>query len=223
MINTPFGLFRYNFLPFGLNVAPAIFQECINGILDGLNGIEVYQDDIFVHGVSRHDNNKRLLQLFGRFVEYYVAVNPSKCKFAVQRFDCLGFTVDKSGFYPDKKRLNYLVEMQSPSNCCQLRSIMGAIQYYSRFIPNFAGIAECLFELQNAPNFQWNSMHEQTLRKLLAFLNAEAILQPFAPRMHSTLITDASPSGIAAVLEQEGRPVVYISRRLSTALRSSWC
>ena len=217
VINTPFGLFLHNFLPFGLNVAPAIFQDTINAILVGLHGVEVYQDDIFVHGSNRLEHDQRLLSLFRRFATHNVAVNPSKCNFAVRQFDCLGFTVDEFGFSPNKKRLHSLVNVKSPSNVKELRSIMGAIQYYSRFVPNFAKYAVCLFDLHNADILCRSAEHEASLRQLLSFLNSDAVLRPFSAKLHSTVITDASPTGIAAVLEQEGHPILCISRRLSKA------
>ncbi|MBM6549407.1 reverse transcriptase family protein, partial [Streptococcus dysgalactiae] len=103
VITTPFGLFRYNFLPFGLNVSPAIFQDIMNQIVKGLDGVEVYQDDIFVHAPDKQTHDAHLLSLLKRFVEFNVAVNPKKCEFSVSRFSCLGYVVDADGFRPDDK------------------------------------------------------------------------------------------------------------------------
>ena len=65
--------------------------------------------------------------------------------------------------------------------------------------------------------FCWTSKQEQAFRDLLACISSNVVLKPFSPKIHSTLITDASPIGLGAVLEQEGRPVVCISRLLSKA------
>ena len=63
----------------------------------------------------------------------------------------------------------------------------------------------------------WSCDSEKTLRSLLGLLNSELILKPFSPKHHSTVITDASPTGIGAVLEQNERPVICISRKLTKA------
>ena len=66
-INTPFGLFRYNFLPFGLSVSPAIFQKVMNIITTNLDGVSVYQDDVIVHAPTKNLHDERLCALLERF------------------------------------------------------------------------------------------------------------------------------------------------------------
>ena len=99
----------------------------------------------------------------------------------------------------------------------ELRSILGALQYYSRFIPNFSQKASDLFDILSNKSFYWHAELEKQLRCLLNYLQSDALLKPFSPKLHSTIITDASPSGIGAILEQAGRPVIDVSRRLSKA------
>ena len=89
-INTPFGLFRYKFLPFGLSVSPAIFQDVMNKIVAGIEGVVVYQDDIIVYGPDKATHTDRLLALLGRLANVNVAINPKKCLFSVDHFTCLG-------------------------------------------------------------------------------------------------------------------------------------
>ena len=218
-INTPFGLFRYRFLPFGLSVSPAIFQQVMNNIVCGINGVEVYQDDIIVHGSSKVSHDDTLHKLFRRFFKYNVAVNPQKCSFTVPNFECLGYIVDGNGFKPDPNRLTPLTNAPSPHTMTELRSLVGALQYYARFIPQFSDKASCLFEILSNDSFEWKLEHENCLRSLLEFLKSDAILKPFSPNLPSTLITDALPIGIGAVSEQGGKPVICVSRKLTSAER----
>jgi transposase InsO family protein len=97
--------------------------------------------------------------------------------------------------------------------------MLGCFQYYSRFIPDFTIIAEPLFSLQTAKDFIWNSSHLAALQQLKLKLSSNPILRPFSPALKSTVITDASPVGLGAILEQDGYPVICISRRLSSAER----
>ncbi|CAH8568515.1 unnamed protein product [Dicrocoelium dendriticum] len=216
-INTPFGLYRYRFLPFGLNVSPAIFQDVMNSIVKDLKGVEVYQDDVFVHAINKPTHDYRLLALLTRFKDANVNINPKKCLIGVHEISCLGYQVTSEGFKPDPDRIKQLVDVKSPTNVHELRSLMGALQYYSKFIPGFASIADPLFTLLNDKSFVWLDRHEHVLRKLLKILASGCVLHTFSPKLTTVLFTDASPTGIGAVLEQNGHPVLCISRRLSHA------
>ncbi|MBM6549372.1 RNA-directed DNA polymerase [Streptococcus dysgalactiae subsp. equisimilis] len=216
-INTLFGLYRYRFLLFGLSVSPAIFQDIMNATVDSLDGVEIYQDDVIIHASDKKTHDERLMALLQCFKEANVRVNPQKWALGVTEFNCLRYHVSPTGFRPDMNRLKGLVDVTSPSNIHELRSVMGALQYYSKFIPNFASVADPLFILLNSKDFAWTTTHEKVLRKLLSILTTDAILHPFNPKQRPVLITDASPSGIGAVLEQNGYPVVCISRRLTKA------
>ena len=187
----------------------------MNDLTRGIPGVEVYQDDVIVHASSKSVHDSQLLQLFRKFCEHNVAVNPKKCSFSVSNFEC--YVVDGTGYKPDPNRLKPLAKACSPTNIHELRSLVGALQYYSRFIPNFSSRASPLFLLLSSDNFVWSGVHERCLRDILSFLQSEAVLRPFSPRNSSVLITDASPEGIGAVLEQNGHPVVCVSRRLTPA------
>ena len=216
-INTPFGLFKYNFLPFGLSPSPAIFQRVIDSIIQGLNGVAVYQDDVIVHADSDDQHDDRLLKLFRKFAEVNIAINPKKCIFKVSKIQCLGYTIDANGYRPNPDKMNAIVKVQSPTNMHELRSLLGSVQYYSRFIPNFSQKAYCLFDLLSAKSFRWETKHETSLRHILNILQSETVLRTFSPNAKTTLITDASPFGLGAILEQNGFPIICISRRLSVA------
>ena len=77
-INTPFGLFQYNFLPFGLSISPEIFQSIINSVLQDLLGVKAYQDDIIVYGDSKSTRDLCLLKLLQRLYDRNVTINPNK-------------------------------------------------------------------------------------------------------------------------------------------------
>ncbi|CAH8641808.1 unnamed protein product [Schistosoma rodhaini] len=175
-INTPFGLFKYNFLPFGLSCSPAIFQEVMNKIVSDIEGVEVYQDDLIVHGADKVVHDQRLIALLRRLIEKNITVNPNKCSFSVSSFECLGYLVDGNGFRPDMKRLAPLTNAPSPKNITELRSLVGALQYYSRFIPNFSCRANCLFNILTSNLFKWGEEQESCLRSLLKFLQSDAVL-----------------------------------------------
>ncbi len=100
------------------------------------------------------------------------------------------------------------VESKSPTNIAELGSITSALQYYSRSVPRFAAKGNCLFKLQAA-----NS--NNALGSLLNFLATDAVVRPYSTTIPPILTTDATYLGLGAILEQEGRSVLCVSRRLT--------
>ncbi len=128
-------------------MSPSIFQKTINGIINGIDGVVAYRNDVIVFATDQVTLNRQLSTLLHHFIQYNVRINDEKCKFGVNRINCLGIK-------PDPERLAPLLRAKSPSNVNQLRSAIGAIQYYSRFIPRFAERASSLFE-----EFTWTKEH----------------------------------------------------------------
>ncbi|CAH8653383.1 unnamed protein product [Schistosoma haematobium] len=190
----------------------AIFQEVVNKVVGDLEDVEVYQDDLIVHGSDKVVHDEGLIALLRRLIEKNIKTNPNKCSFYVSSFECL---VDGNGFGRDMKRIAPLTSAPSPKNLTELCSLVGALQYYSRFIPNFSCRANCLFNILTSNSFKWSEEQESCSRNLLKFLQSDAFPRMYSPSVHSVLITGASPVGIGAVLEQEGRPVICVSYKLT--------
>ncbi|KAA3671015.1 uncharacterized protein DEA37_0002930, partial [Paragonimus westermani] len=112
-----------------------------------------------------------------------------------------------------------LVNAPSSTNLHELRSVLGALQYYSCFSPNFAQRATSFFVMSPISNFPWSAKDEKTFRTLLRHLQTTAVLFPFSVKDQPSVITDAPSTRTGAVLEQCGIPVIYISRRLSKTER----
>ncbi|VDO89671.1 unnamed protein product [Schistosoma margrebowiei] len=119
----------------------------MNKVVSDLEGVEVYQNDLIVHGSDKVVHDERLIALLHRLIEKNITVNPNKCSFCVSSFECLGYLVDGNGFRPDMKRLAPLTNASFPKKLTELRSLVGTLQYYSRFIPNFSCRANGLFNI----------------------------------------------------------------------------
>ncbi|CAB4031804.1 Hypothetical predicted protein [Paramuricea clavata] len=107
--------------------------------------------------------------------------------------------------------------MQPPRNVSEVKSLLGMTQYVSRFIPNYASITTPLRTLthQNA-KWQWQAEQENALKKLQHELTNDPVMAYFDPSKPTTVIVDASPPGLGALLTQEGRVISYASRALSS-------
>ncbi len=75
-ISTPYSLFEYKFLPFGLSAVPAIFQKVVNEIIDGLPGVLAYQDNLIVHGMNPAEHLKNPCRLLWSLLETVLCTYP---------------------------------------------------------------------------------------------------------------------------------------------------
>lgn len=219
-IHTAWGLFQYQFLPFGLTASPGIFQSVLDCILQKLPGVRSYQDDIIVFSPSKKEHDERLLALLKALHSANVKINSKKSVFGVTSLRYLGYCVDGSGIHPNMERIKALQNAPKPTNAKELQSFLGFLQYYSKFVRNFAGKARPLFEMLSLPDFNWTQECEQAYSSLLDAVVHGEVLACFQVGKPSVLVVDASEEALGAVLEQEGKPVVCISRSLSTAERN---
>ncbi len=105
-ITTSFGLFAYNFLPFGISVSPSIFQKTTGGIINEIDRVVAFQDDVIVFALDQMSHNQRLSAILDRFIQYNVRINDHKCKFDMNKIDRLGLDLDINGIKPDPGRLS---------------------------------------------------------------------------------------------------------------------
>ena len=96
-INTHKGLFRYNWLPFGVSYAPAIFKRTMDSLFQGFNGVLAYVDDILVPGSSTEEHLVNLDKVLSKFSEAGLNLNKSKCIFMALKVEYLGYIIDKNG------------------------------------------------------------------------------------------------------------------------------
>jgi len=218
-INTPFGLFQYNFLPFGLTISPSVFQTTIDYIIQGLKQTIAYQDDIIVFSETAEEQVQLINCLLDRLIKFNVKINTVKSTFLETTLPYLGYLVTKDGVKPDPKKYQSIMEAPNPKNVAELRSFLGCIQYYSRFIKSFANLAEPLYQLLTDEEFKWTEKHDKAKRALVEAVVYSGTLSNFTFTKPIDIITDASNYAIGAVLEQSGKPVMFISRRLNSSER----
>mgnify|MGYP003467003963 CR=1 FL=1 len=133
-INIMWVLYQYNFLPFGLSVSPNIFQTTINEVIKGIQGVRAYQDDLIVFGKSSDEHRRNLKQLLERLKQFNVKINASKSIFGVQKIKYLGYCIDRNGITPDQERIQPIIKAPKPTTMNQLKSFLGFMQYYSKFL-----------------------------------------------------------------------------------------
>ena len=222
--NTSAGHFHFNRMPFGLKGAPATFQNLMNSVLSGLNGLKclVYLDDIVIYGQNLKEHNNRLKEVFDCLQKYNLKLNPAKCQFLRQELTYLGHIVGPDGVNPDPKKCNAIVNYPEPKNQRDVRAFLGFVGYYRHFIKNFSKITLPLTALlKKDTNFVWSPFCDEAFKILKSLIIQPPILQ--FPNFESTFIitTDASDIAIGSVLSQifeAGElPIAFASRTLTKA------
>uniref|UniRef100_A0A914VKS3 RNA-directed DNA polymerase n=1 Tax=Plectus sambesii TaxID=2011161 RepID=A0A914VKS3_9BILA len=227
VINTHKGLFRYNRLPFGVSSAPAIFQQVMERMLTGIPGVGVYLDDVIVTGANDESHDRRLQQVLRRIQEYGFRVRREKCEWAQESIEYLGFRIDASGRHTSEKKTKAIAEMPAPQNLSQLRSVLGLINHYARFLPSLSSRLAPLHRLLKKEDngkftpFEWTPECELTFTEVKKDLTSPLMLMHYDPQLPIILAADASSVGVGAVISHrlpDGReiPVAHASKTLTT-------
>ena len=220
-LSTPFGLYRHVNLPFGVKTSPAIFQNVMEKLLINLPGVQIYQDNIYVHASSRSSHDERLATVIQRLKEHNFSLNEKKCRFNQRQINVLGTMINGKEAWPNPEKTEIIRSLKPPTSSKEVKSFLGLIEFYGRFIPQLSSLKEPLTRLtrKNQP-FVWLKQQQQAFQKLKSVLCKDVTLSLFDPCEKVVLRCDASPVGIGAVLEQQQRPVLFVSKTLSTAERN---
>jgi len=209
---------------FGLKGAPATLQRLMNRVLNGINGSRafVYLDDIIVIGTTLQEHTTRLREVFGRLRQYNLQIQPLKCEFPRKKVIHLVHVITENGVKPDPKKIECIINYPVPDSIKKIKSFLGLIGYYRKFINDFSKIAKPLTNLlkQNQP-FIWSDCCQDSFLFFKNVLTNEPQLKypDFNQPFNTT--TDVSNIAIGAVLSQgkigSDLPIAYASHTLNRA------
>ncbi len=146
-INIPRGLYQFNRLPFGISSAPAIFHRVMEGLLQGVQGVSVYLNDILVTGRDHEEHLKHLEEVLRRLKEAGLRVKKAKCQFTASWIEYLGHRIDAEGLHPTQEKIEAVKRAPRQRNVSELKSFLGIINYYEKFVPSLATTLAPLYEL----------------------------------------------------------------------------
>lgn len=226
VINTHKGLFQYQRLAFGISSAPAIFQRLMEKILNGIEGVVVYLDDITVTGKTDEEHLERLKLVLERLVKYGLRLKREKCEFLKPSIRLLGRIVDSNGVHTDPKKVEAILQMPDPKSLKELEVFLGMVQYYAKYIPHLATLAAPLNSLKSkGARWKWGNEEKKATRLIREALASAEVLAHFNPEIEVVLATDASEYGLGAVIfhrysDKTERVIAYASRSLTKAERN---
>jgi len=168
-----------------------------------LPAVQVYLDAVLVCGKNQTEHDERLLQVCSRLVEWGFHLQPEKCKFSMSSVRYLGFIISADGIQPDPQRIEALRSLRAPSNVKELRSFLGLVNYYGKFVLHlhkYKGVFEAL--LQKDVPFNWTHAHREAFDAIKRLLTGPLLLAHYDPDQTLIVAADATSTGIGGVLLQ---------------------
>jgi hypothetical protein len=225
-ITTHKGLYRVKRLPFGVASAPSMFQRIMESVLQGIPGVIVYIDDILVSGKDNDDHLQTLNVVLSRLEEAGLKLKRSKCSFLLPLVEYLGYRITKDGLQPTSKKVEAVQKSPAPKDVSQLKSFIGLVNYYGKFLPDLSTVLAPLYRLlQKETEWRWTDEQQRAFEEVKVLLTSDRLLVHYDPDKELVLACDASPYGIGAVLSHRDpdgreRPIAFASRTLAPAERN---
>ena len=122
-------------------------------ILHGISGVTCFIDDIVVYGKSKEEHDGNLRAVLQKPADVGMKLN-TKCQFNVQSLEFLGHTDDKEGLHPLQNKVESIVKAPVPEDKDQVKSFLGLVGYYAKFVTDFATKVIPILEIMEPGTFQ---------------------------------------------------------------------
>ena len=215
-VATPWGLFNYSFMPFGLKNASATFQRLMDNVLRGLSNVVSYIDDIIIFSENETEHCEHLNKVFDALFSFGLQINQQKSKLFESRVVFLGYEFSADGYRPPADSLPNIMNYATPKTKKELQRFIGMINYFRNHIHDLSSIAAPLYLLlSGSKKFTWGSIEENALEAVKTAFSQRVKLKPVNIHEPFTLYTDASGDAIGATLLQSHGVIGFATRRLS--------
>lgn len=226
-IVTPFGLFEFLFMTFGLCNAAQTFQRLIHQVLRGCLFAFGYLDDICIASKNETEHRQHLREVFKRLQRHNLRINLSKCEFGRSQITFLGHLVSKDGIQPLPDRVDAIQNFPKPALAKELKSFLATINFYRKFIPSALQFQATLIAMihGNKKNDRtplvWSPEREVAFNKTKQQLAETTLLAHPLKHAELSLCVDASDIAAGAVLHQivdgQPEPLGYFSKKFDKA------
>jgi hypothetical protein len=196
-------------------------QEIMESVLHDIEQTEVYIDDVgcFDNSWEQHLHTLDVVML--QLEANNFTINPCKCELGAQETNFLGHWLTPTGIKPWKKKINAILKLNRPKNITEVRSFIGAVNFYRDMFPQQSHILNPLHELMGGTaksgKFKWTDKHQQAFEQMKSVMAQDAYIQYPNHNLPFHIYTDASDLQLGLVIIQDNKPVVYYSRKLNAA------
>ena len=219
--STHIGIYRYKRLFFGVTSAAEIFHNLIRELVSDIPGVVNASDDILIHAPTEKEHDQRIKDVIERLKSKNLTMNIKKKKIKQGKVQFFGLIIGAEGIEMDPRKVSAIQNFTRPQSVTDIRSFLGMTNWCSRFIKNHADLSEPLRRLMvKEEKFKWSKTCEQAFNKMKESLAKVEKLAHFDQHLKTTLIVDASPTGLGGILAQtdqrgKRRVVAYASKALN--------
>ena len=200
------GLMRFKRLMFGINCAPEIFQRIMTEMLEGIEGIIVYIDDVIVSGRTLQEHNARLQEVLAVLEQNHAMLNKSKCVYGVPEMEVFGFRVSAAGISPSAEKSSAIKNFRVPQSKEEVRSFLGLVNFVGHFVPHLSTRTEPLRQFVRGTVDSFGQEQLAAFNDLKNELSQNVrTLGFYDPQDITELYVDASAVGLGAVLVQRDK------------------
>ena len=205
----------------GVTSSPDVFQSIMMDKLGDLEYARAYIDDILISSSgSFEDHMEKLNEVLKRLSEAGFRVNVTKCSFATDKLEYLGYWLTRNGIQPQPKKVEAILRLSPPKDKRQLRHFLGMINYYRDMWQRRSHHSAPLTGLvSKTAKFIWGPEQQKAFDTIKKIISRETLLAfpDFNKEFH--IYTDASAYQLGAVIMQEDRPLAFYSRKMNAAQR----
>jgi hypothetical protein len=225
-VNTIKGLMQYERMPFGIKTAPQIFQKVMDKLLQGIENVACYIDDILIWSKTLEEHYSVLEKVLGRLSQYNVRARLTKCSFMKESIEYLGHHVDRLGIHPSEGNVAALKNAPVPCDVSELKAFLGLVHYHGKFIKDLSSVVNPLnVLLRKETKWNWSKQCQLAFEKCKQLISADSCLTPYDVTKPIRLACDASAYGVGAMMthvmdDGSERPVAMASRSLNQAERN---
>ena len=218
---TPFGLYEFLRMPFGLKNAAQTFQRLMDTLFNDFPWVYTYLDDILIASSTKKDHKVHVEQVCRKLEEAGMVINFEKSQFGRKNINFLGHEIDATGIRPLQSKVDAILNLKEPETLSELQKFIGMTTFYIRFIPELAKHLAPLHDIK-ATNKKAKIRLTETQKTAIqntkkAVANATKLAYPdAAAEIH--IFVDASNEGIGGAIQQGKetiKPIAFYSRKLS--------
>ena len=230
----PWGKYSYLRLPMGVAGSPDIFQEKMSGLMETLDYVRTYLDDLLIISKSSFDDHLTQIEtVLCRLRDAGLRVNAAKSFFAEAEIEYLGYVLTREGIKPQPEKVSAILAINPPNTVKELRKFLGMVQYYRDLWDKRSHLLAPLTDLvgecgvtkatrkskTKKKPWYWDTCHQEAFDAIKQCLAREVLLAYPDYSLPFDIYTDASSRQLGAVITQRGRPIAFFSRKLSETQR----
>ena len=228
-VATPFGLFEFVKMPFGLKNAGATFQRYIDSLLGHVECVYSYLDDLIIASSDETQHLNDVENVLSILSDNNLKISLDKCEFFKDDLIFLGYHITTDGVKPPAHKVDIIVNYPLPQSSTELRSFMGMINFFRPMIPSFAtiayGVSEMLRANPNSKQLEWNDSAITSFKNLKqALADSPTLSFPSTECNEYQLVSDSSGFAVGSALYQmiDGKPhpVGFYSKKLTDVQRT---